>query len=441
MAYRAGVSGYLPGSGTTLTLTVPAGVQASDVGLIAVGTTDTSGTKTITATSSAGTVTVIQSLVRSGSQNQSYALWSITGVAAGGTVTLTFSAAIFATAGAAWWSGVNAIDLTGTVGARTSSSATVTAPTLTTTAAGDTVACVFVERTTSPGPSTSFTLSGATQELFVPGEASPACTNSVAFADFTQATAGATQNVVATYPAASGNAVGVQVALKTSSSPPSAAFTDTTSALTASVDGTSSSAVSPATVSSYDWDWGDSSTHGTGSTASHTYTAGGTYTITLTVTDSNGLTGTVSHSVTVTAPAGTVTARAVTASTGWTPSSGSALSCITDNDPTSFVTSSSGPSGLEFDLQLQPMIPPASGQPLKVFLTMDKQGATSGSLAAQLYEGATLRSSLTGVAIPDGSGSSVLGMVTLTFPASDVQNVTSGGWNAGLTVKLQVTAS
>lgn len=84
-----------------------------------------------------------------------------------------------------------------------------------------------------------------------------------------------------------------------SSSPPTASFTDTTSGLTVNVDGTGSTAVSPATITGYDWNWGDSTTHGTGSTASHTYSASGTYTITLTVTDSNSLTGNTTHTVSV----------------------------------------------------------------------------------------------------------------------------------------------
>lgn len=240
--------------------------------------------------------------------------------------------------------------------------------------------------------------------------------------------------------ASSGN--GVMLTIAPASFPaPTAAFTDSTSALTVNVDGTSSTAVSPATITGYDWNWGDSTTDGTGSTASHTYASAGSYTITLTVTDSNGQTNQVTHSVTVSAASGTATAQAVTASSGWTPSSGTPLSCITDNDPTTFVTSSGAPTALEFDFQLQPMTPPASGQPLKVFLTMDRLLSTTGTLAAQLFEGSTQRSALTGVAIPTGSGSSVSGLVTLTFPWTDVQNVTTGGWNAGLTVKLQVTAS
>lgn len=222
---------------------------------------------------------------------------------------------------------------------------------------------------------------------------------------------------------------------------PTASFTITSQvALALSVDGTGSTAVTPATISSYDWDWGDGTTHGTGSTASHTYSAGGTYTVTLTVTDSNSHTGSTSQTVTVAPAAGTVTAQSVNVSTNWTASSGTVLSCITDGDPTTFVTSSTPPTGQEFDFTLQALTPPSTGQPLKVFLTMDALLATSATLNAQLFEGTTQRSSLTGVTIPAGSGSSVTGSVTLTFPWTDVSTITTGGWNA-LKVKLQVTAS
>jgi hypothetical protein len=222
--------------------------------------------------------------------------------------------------------------------------------------------------------------------------------------------------------------------------PPTASYTYSRAGLTLSVDGTGSTAVSPATVSSYDWNWGDGTTHGTGSTASHTYATAGTYSVVLTVTDSNALTNPSTQSVVISAPAGTVTAESIATAPSWTASSGTVLSCITDSDNTTLVTSSAPPTAQEFDIVLQAMTPPSSGQPLKVFFTMDAPLSTSASLAAQLYEGATQRSSLTGVTIASGSGATVTNVVTLTFPWTDVQNVTTGGWNA-LTVKLQVTAS
>ena len=82
---------------------------------------------------------------------------------------------------------------------------------------------------------------------------------------------------------------------------PTAAFTSTAGDLTVAVDG-SGSTDADGTVAAYAWDFGDGS-KGTGVTASHTYPAAGTYPVTLTVTDDDAATGTVSKTVTVTAPA------------------------------------------------------------------------------------------------------------------------------------------
>ncbi|MDO8121479.1 PKD domain-containing protein, partial [Isoptericola sp. b490] len=82
--------------------------------------------------------------------------------------------------------------------------------------------------------------------------------------------------------------------------PPQAAFTATPAGLSVSVDGSGSSDPEGGALS-YVWDFGDGST-GSGATASHTYAADGTYTISLTVTDPGGLTDTVTHDVTVSAP-------------------------------------------------------------------------------------------------------------------------------------------
>ena len=80
---------------------------------------------------------------------------------------------------------------------------------------------------------------------------------------------------------------------------PVAAFTATTSQLTATVDGSAST--DDVGVAGHVWDFGDGAT-ATGATALHTYTAAGTYTVRLTVTDAAGLSGTTTRSVTVTAP-------------------------------------------------------------------------------------------------------------------------------------------
>jgi PKD repeat protein len=79
--------------------------------------------------------------------------------------------------------------------------------------------------------------------------------------------------------------------------PPVAAFTSSSTGLTASFDASGSS--DDGTVASYAWNFGDGST-GTGVRPTHGYVAAGSYPVTLTVADDQGATGTVSHTVTVT---------------------------------------------------------------------------------------------------------------------------------------------
>jgi PKD repeat protein len=100
---------------------------------------------------------------------------------------------------------------------------------------------------------------------------------------------------------------------------PTASFTTSVNALTASVNGSPSSDPD-GTISSWSWNFGDSST-GTGSTSSHTYDTAGTYTISLTVTDNGGATATTTRTVTVASAGGTTTlardAFERTSTSGW----------------------------------------------------------------------------------------------------------------------------
>ena len=63
-------------------------------------------------------------------------------------------------------------------------------------------------------------------------------------------------------------------------------------------DGGGTTASGTATIASYQWSFGDSTT-GTGQTITHSYAASGSYPVRLTVTDSLGRIGTTSASVTV----------------------------------------------------------------------------------------------------------------------------------------------
>lgn len=90
--------------------------------------------------------------------------------------------------------------------------------------------------------------------------------------------------------------------------PPTAAFTQSVTNLTAAFDG-SGSTDPDGTIASYAWNFGDGQT-GTGVTAQRVYGAAGTYTVTLTVTDNRGGTATTSRSVVVTDPPANTTVAA-----------------------------------------------------------------------------------------------------------------------------------
>lgn len=87
-----------------------------------------------------------------------------------------------------------------------------------------------------------------------------------------------------------------------SNQPPTAAFSASTSDLTATFNAAGSSDPD-GSISSYSWNFGDGTT-GSGVNATHIYAQGGTFTVTLTVMDNDGATDSVSQSVTVTAGGG-----------------------------------------------------------------------------------------------------------------------------------------
>ncbi len=173
----------------------------------------------------------------------------------------------------------------------------------------------------------------------------------------------------------------------TGNQPPNAAFTPSTDGLTATVDASDSNDPD-GTISSYSWDWGDNSANGSGKTASHQYAAAGTYTIKLTVTDNDNQTNSVSHDVTVSAPAGgAIAADAFTrlvgsgwgsADTGgaWAVSGGNADFSVGDGVGLVTVTTP-GRTGTA--------VLPVDGSDVDVFLDMGlQQAATGGGIYSML---------------------------------------------------------
>ena len=81
--------------------------------------------------------------------------------------------------------------------------------------------------------------------------------------------------------------------------PPVANFTSSCSGLSCTfTDGSTDDG----SVTAWSWDFGDNSGSSATQNPSYAYAAGGSYEVTLTVTDNNGVTGTIKHTVTVTAP-------------------------------------------------------------------------------------------------------------------------------------------
>lgn len=222
---------------------------------------------------------------------------------------------------------------------------------------------------------------------------------------------------------------------------PTAAFTDTAIGTSLVADGTSSTAAGTATISSYAWTFGDGVGTSTSSTPTYTYAAAGTYTVGLTVTDSNGLTNSVNHSVVITQPGTNVGVASVPLFTGWTPSSGTALGVLTDSDATTFLTSSTNPSSLELDVDPSPITPPPSGFPFVAAILADYLAGSSGSVTVELYEGGTLRSTVSGIVLTLGSGGTVSTYVMAIFPWSDISVIAAVSWNFGLTAKAFATSS
>ncbi|MCU1524552.1 MAG: hypothetical protein JWO18_1446 [Microbacteriaceae bacterium] len=82
---------------------------------------------------------------------------------------------------------------------------------------------------------------------------------------------------------------------------PTASFTSSPNGLGVAFDA-GASADADGTISSFDWNFGDGTAHGTGVAPTHNYAATGSYTVTLVVTDNQGASASATHAVSVVKP-------------------------------------------------------------------------------------------------------------------------------------------
>lgn len=215
-------------------------------------------------------------------------------------------------------------------------------------------------------------------------------------------------------------------------------FTATPAGLTVALDASGATLPGGDPVVSYAWDYGDGQT-GSGVSPSHTYGTAGAKTITLTATYSSGDTGTLAQTVTLAAPAQTVTPVAVVSATGWavTGAGGNALTAVSDADQSTHADSPVPPTSAIFRVRLGALVSPLAGTNMIIGpFECDVTGGT-GTLSAKLYEGTTVRATAAAQTLAVATaGSNTTATLTFTFAAASIANVTN--WNA---LELELTAT
>lgn len=242
---------------TSGTLTVPTGVVSTDYCLLIVGwVASTTNETPPTITPSGGSWTTL--IAPRTDTNMGWAVFSKTGLVATNTFTVALSLSRFTTISHAYYQDTAGFGTPGSVTSRGGvSSADSTAPAITTTQDGQTVAIVAAERTTATGTTiSSYTGNSPTTRVLYEGTSN--ATTSCLIADFTGPTpAGTTSSTTITYNSASGNGAAAQIGILgpagTSAPAEATAATVTAYDATVTVSGTSAPAENAAaTVTAYD---------------------------------------------------------------------------------------------------------------------------------------------------------------------------------------------
>ncbi len=288
-------------SGTSPSLTVPAGVQAGDTELLYVSTNNVGITGTPagltgwTQIAQQASSTVLQTTVfeRSASATDSGTAVTVPLSASAGTA---LQLVVYRSVGSATPVVASAQD---------SATATHVAPAVTVSAGGSWVVNSWTDKSST---TSAWTLPAAvTGRDTVIGTGGGRVTSAVADSGAAVASGTYPAQTATVTGGASGKGETISIVLKPAAPNilPTASATTSCTDATCTFDGSASSDTD-GTVQSYAWDFGDT-TSGTGKTTSHTYTASGTYNVALTVTDDQGgvstaWTGTVSVTVPAVAP-------------------------------------------------------------------------------------------------------------------------------------------
>jgi hypothetical protein len=125
-----------------------------------------------------------------------------------------------------------------------------------------------------------------------------------------------------------------------------------------------------------------------------------------------------------------------TSSTGWTANGGSLPGLLSDASDSSYMRTSNNPVNVIYDGNISPVTVPPAGTGVTVTFRARRNNGTTGTIQAQLYENTTLISTQT-----VNVTSSTFTNVSVTFPATDVDDATTGAWATGMRLVLTANAS